>query len=266
MNFKQKLENIIKKNNSLLCVGLDPDLEKIPSHLLKTKNPIFEFNKTVIDATTDLVCCYKPQIAFYASNGLQGIKALIQTIAYIHLRYPKIPVILDAKRGDIGSTAEQYAKEVFDVYRADAVTVNSYLGLDSLKPFLERKNKGIIILTRTSNPGASDFQDLNLNGMPLYVAVAKKIVAWNKVYKNCLMVVGATWPKQLQKVRKIAPEMFFLIPGIGAQGGDLKKTLSYGLDSKKSGLIINSSRGIIFSDNPRKEARKLRDEINSYRK
>jgi len=272
MKFQQKLNNIIKKNNSLLCVGLDPHLEKIPKHILKKKNPIFEFNKTIIDVTADFVCCYKPQIAFYAANGLAGIKALIQTIAYIHLKYPEIPVILDAKRGDIGSTAEQYAKEVFDVYLTDAVTVNPFLGLDSLKPFLERRDKGIIILARTSNPGASDFQDLRVNITPLYMEIAKRIVVWNKTYKNCLMVVGATWPEQLQKVREIAPEMFFLIPGIGSQGGDLKNTLKYGLTKEKSGLIISASRSIIFASNgkdfaktARKEALKLKKEINRYR-
>lgn len=265
MNFGKKLEKIIKKNNSLLCIGLDPDLEKIPSHLLKTKNPIFEFNKAIVDSTNDLVCCYKPQIAFYASNGLPGIKALIQTITYIHLKYPQIPVILDAKRGDIGSTAEQYAKEVFDVYRVDAVTVNPYLGFDSLKPFLEKEDKGIIILARTSNPGAKDFQDLKVNKTPLYIEIAKKVVDWDKTYGNCLMVVGATWPEQLKEIRSIVKDMFFLVPGIGAQGGDLEKTLKAGLTKNKSGLIINSSRGIIFSENPRKEAKKLKDLINKYR-
>lgn len=273
MKFLQKLNNAIKKNNSLLCVGLDSDLEKIPSFLLKKQDPIFEFNKKIINVTADLVCCYKPQFAFYASQGISGLKALIQTIAYIHLKFPQIPVILDAKRGDIGSTAEQYAKEVFDVYLADAVTVNPFLGLDSMKPFLERKDKGIIILCRTSNPGASDFQDLNLNGVPLYLEIAKKVNQWNKKYKNCLMVVGATWTEQLRKVREIAPEMFFLIPGIGAQGGDLEKTLKNGLTRGKSGLIINSSRGIIyassnadFASKARKEALSLKDLINEYRK
>lgn len=265
MRFLQKLNNAIKKNNSLLCVGLDPDLEKIPSNLLKFPNPIFGFNKEIIDATADLVCCFKPQFAFYASNGLPGIKALIQTIAYIHLKYPQIPVILDAKRGDIESTAEQYAKEVFDVYLADAVTVNPFLGLDSLKPFLKRGDKGIIILARTSNPGASDFQDLRINTTPLYMEIAKKVVVWNKTYGNCLMVVGATWPQQLKEMRSIAKDMFFLIPGIGVQGGDLKKTLKAGLTKNKSGLIISSSRGIIFSENPREEALMLKEEINKYR-
>jgi orotidine-5'-phosphate decarboxylase len=265
MTFRQRLENLIEKNDSLLCVGLDPDITKLPKNILKNNNPLLEFNKQIIDSTFDLVCCYKPQIAFYAANGLPGMKALIQTVDYIHLKYPQIPVILDAKRGDIGSTAEQYTKEVFDIYHADAVTINPYLGFDSVKPFLARKDKGIIILARTSNPGAADFQDLNVNGAPLYVDVAKKIYAWDKIYGNCLMVVGATWPEQLREIRKIAPEMFFLIPGIGAQGGDLEQTLKAGLTENKSGLIINSSRGIIFSENPRQEALKLRDEINKYR-
>lgn len=265
MKFLQRLNNIIKKNNSLLCIGLDPDLEKIPKNFLKKKDSIFEFNKSIINATADIVCCYKPQFAFHASNGIRGIKALIQTIAYVHLKYPQIPVLLDAKRGDIGSTAIQYAREVFDIYSADAITVNSFLGLDSLEPFLEREDKGIVILTRTSNSGASDFQDLMINKTPLYMKIAKKVVAWNKIYKNCLMVVGATWPEQLQKIREIAPEMFFLVPGIGAQGGDLKKTLKAGLRKDKSGLIISSSREIIFSDNPRKEALRLKNEINKYR-
>lgn len=272
MTFLQKLNKAIKKNNSLLSIGLDPDLEKIPSHLLKTKNPIFEFNKAIVDSTNDLVCCYKPQVAFYASNGVPGIKALIQTIAYIHLKYPQIPVILDAKRGDIGSTAEQYVKEVFDVYRVDAVTVNPYLGFDSLKPFFEKVNKGIIILARTSNPGVRDFQDLMVNKTPLYAEIAKKVVTWDKIYGNCLMVVGATWPEQLREVRSIAKNMFFLVPGIGAQGGDLEKTLKNGLRSDKSGLIISSSRGIIYASSKpnfasaaREEALKLKNEINKYR-
>lgn len=265
MNFRQKLESAIQENNSLLCVGLDPDIEKLPQQFLKKENSIFEFNKWIIDQTADLVCCYKPQIAFYASAGIPGIKALSETIDYIHLKYPKIPVILDAKRGDVGSTAKQYAKEVFDVYSSDAATVSPLLGFDSLKPFLERKDKGIIILARTSNEGASDFQDLLVNSTPLYAEIAKKIVVWDKTYNNCLMVVGATWPEQLQKVREIAPEMFLLIPGIGAQGGDLEKTLKAGLTKGKSGLIISSSRGIIFAESPRQEAIKLKEEINKYR-
>ena len=273
MTFKQKLENIIKKNNSLLCVGLDSDLEKIPRHLHKKENPIFEFNKIIIDKTYDLVCAYKPNIAFYASEGLLGLKQLVQTIFYIRLKYPDIPIILDAKRADIGSTSMLYAKEAFDVLKADAVTVNPYLGFDSLRPFLERKGKGIIILCRTSNQGASDLQDLNVNKNPLYLEVAKKVVEWNKMYKNCLMVVGATWPQQLKKIREIASDMFFLIPGVGAQNGNLKNTLRYGFDKNFSGLIISASRSIIFAseefdfaERAREEALELKNEINKYRK
>jgi len=272
MNFKDKLEKIIKENNSLLCIGLDPAFGKMPKKILKKKNSIFEFNKSIINETADIVCSYKPQFAFYASRGLDGIKALIQTIAYVHHQYPKIPVILDAKRGDIGSTAEQYAEEIFDVYSADAVTVNPFLGFDSLKPFLERKDKGIIVLARTSNPGASDFQDLKINISPLYIKIAEKVVAWHKIYKNCLMVVGATWPQQLKEIRDIANDMFFLIPGVGAQRGDLKNTLKYGLTKQKSGLIISASRSIIFASKERdfakqarREAIKLKEEINTYR-
>ncbi|OGH31591.1 MAG: orotidine 5'-phosphate decarboxylase [Candidatus Levybacteria bacterium RIFCSPHIGHO2_02_FULL_42_12] len=272
LTFHQKLENAIKKNNTLLCVGLDPDLDKIPKHLIAGSDPIFAFNKAIIDATSDLVCSYKPQIAFYASQGLLGLKALIQTVSYIHMAYPHIPVILDAKRGDIGSTAIHYTKEVFDVIRADAVTVNPYLGFDSLQSFLERRDKGIIILCKTSNPSASDFQDAKINKEPLYIKVAKKIIAWNKQYHNCLMVIGATYPKELSAIRTLEPDMFFLVPGIGTQGGNLENTLKFGLTKNKSGLIISSSRAIIFASNgkdfaqmARKKAKKLKNEINKYR-
>lgn len=274
MTFRQKLEKIIKRNNSLLCIGLDPDLGKIPKHLRKYKDPIFIFNKGIIDATHDLVCAYKPQIAHYSALGIRGIGSLLKTINYLIHTYPKIPIILDAKRADIESTSRFYAKEVFDVFNADAVTVNPHMGLDSLKPFLERKEKGVVILCKTSNKSAGDFQDLVISStkIPLYIHVAKKAQEWNKIYKNCLLVVGATWPEQLQKVREIAPKMFFLVPGIGAQRGDLKKTLKNGLRKDKSGLIISVSRTIIyvssrpnFASSARKEALKLQKEINKYR-
>ena len=274
MKFQQKLNKIIKKNNSLLSIGLDPDLEKIPQHLKKYKDPIFNFNKQIIDATNDLVCAYKPQIAHYSALGIQGIGSLLKTINYLVHFYPKIPIILDAKRGDIDSTAQQYAKEVFDVYHADAVTVNPYMGLDSLKPFLERKDKGVIVLCRTSNKSAGDFQDLRIssNKLPLYLHVAKKVREWNKEYRNCMLVVGATWPEELNKIREIAPKMFILVPGIGAQGGDLKQTLKSGLRKDRSGLIIHTSRAIIFASSKpnfassaRKEALKLKESINKYR-
>lgn len=265
MTFRQKLENIIKKNNSLLCIGLDPDLNKFPKYILKKKNPIFEFNKQIIDTTYDLVCAYKPNIAFYEAEGIKGLQQLKQTIEYLRKKYPQIPIVLDAKRADIGNTARMYAKSVFDYFNFDAVTVNPYLGFDAIEPFLNYKDKGIIVLCRTSNPGASDFQDLMIKNEPVYIKIAKKVNLWDKKYKNCLMVIGATYPQELKEIRKIAKDMLLLIPGIGAQGGDLKKTLKAGLTGNKSGLIISSSRGIIFSENPREEALRLREEINKYR-
>ena len=274
MNFHQKLNKIIKKNNSLLCVGLDPDLEKIPQHLRKHIDPIFNFNKRIIDATHDLVCAYKPQIAYYAGLGIRGLGSLLKTINYLTHTYPQIPIILDAKRGDIESTARLYAKEVFDIFNADAVTVNPYMWLDSLKPFLERKDKGIIILCKTSNKSADDFQNLEISKskMPLYIYIARKAQEWDRAYKNCLLVMGATWPEELRKVREIAPKMFFLVPGIGAQGGNLKKLLENGLRKDKSGLIIHAGRSIIYASNKanfasaaRKESLKLQKEINKYR-
>lgn len=272
MNFLQKLKTTIKQNNSLLCIGLDTDTSKIPKLFLMRSNPAFEFNKNVIDSTADLVSCYKINIAFYAADGIKGLETLIQTIRYIHERYAGMPVILDAKRADIGNTSQEYVKEVFDVIGADAVTVNPYLGLDSLEPFLKRKDKGIIILCRTSNKGASDFQDLKVEGEPLYIRVAQKVVEWNKQYGNCLLVVGATWPEELKRIREVAKDMFFLVPGIGAQDGDLEKVLKFGLTEEKSGLapiksglIIHSSRAIIYDNNPKQKAEELRSKINKYR-
>jgi len=280
MNFKQKLEKIVKKNNSLLCIGLDPDLEKIPQHLRKHEDPLFTFNRLLIDATHDLACAYKPQIAHYSALGIQGLGSLLKTVDYLTHKYPEIPIILDAKRADIGLTSKLYAKEAFDVFGTDAVTVNPYFGLDSLLPFLQRKDKGVIILCRTSNKGALDFQDLEVYSssdqakpeIPLYLYIARKVQIWNKTYGNCLLVVGATWPEQLKKVREIVPDMFLLVPGVGAQGGNLEKTLKNGLRKDKSGLIIHASRAIMyaskgedFADKARVEAEKIRNIINKYR-
>jgi len=272
MNFKKKLDKIIAKSNSLLSIGLDPELSKIPKSLLSLEDPLFQFNKAIIDATFDLVCVYKPNTAFYEAYGIEGIESLKKTIEYIKTSYPEIPIIADAKRADIGRTSEKYAKSVFDYFGCDAVTVNPYLGLDSIEPFLKYEDKGIIVLCRTSNPSASDFQDLMIGNNPLYIHVAKKVVEWDKKYHNCLMVVGATWPEQLKEIRKIAPGMFFLVPGIGSQGGDLKKTLHYGLTNSRSGLIIHSSSAIIyassendFAQKAREAAKTLRDEINKER-
>ncbi len=270
MNFIGKLESAQQKNNSLLCVGLDPDLERLPESCRQANEPFFTFNRALIEATADLVCAYKPQMAHYAACGAEA--ELLATIDHIRENYPEIPVILDAKRGDIGSTAKKYALEAFARYQADAVTVNPYLGGDSLEPFLDYADKGVIILCRTSNPGGADLQGLKVGDEALYLKLARLAAgAWNK-NRNILLVVGATWPAELARVREIVGEMPLLVPGIGAQGGDIEAVLKAGLDPRGLGLVINSSRGIIFADSgknyvpaARQAALKLRDEINFFR-
>lgn len=272
MTFLEQLKETIAHHNSLLSIGLDTDPTKIPKILQMEPDSAYLFNKAIIDATSELVCAYKINIAFYSAYGEHGLDTLLQTVSYIKDTYEHIPVILDAKRGDIGSTSEKYANEAFDVIEADAVTVNPYMGFDSIKPFLERKDKGVIVLCRTSNEGANDFQQLDVAEKPLYIHVAEKVVEWHKAYGNCLLVVGATAPEQLQQVRRLAPDMFFLVPGIGAQGGDVADTLKAGLTAEKSGLIINSSRGILYASSEEDFAQKakgvaivLRDQINQHR-
>ncbi|MEA1923636.1 MAG: orotidine-5'-phosphate decarboxylase [Pseudomonadota bacterium] len=270
MNFIKKLEFIQKKNISLLCVGLDPSLERLPESCRTQPQPFLAFNQALIDATADLVCAYKPQIAHYAAVGAE--MELLATINYIHENYPDIPVILDAKRGDIGSTAEKYAVEAFIRYQADAVTVNPYLGGDSLEPFLKYQEKGVVILCRTSNPGGSDLQGLEVDGEPLYLKLAELAAdSWNE-NRNILLVVGATWPAELARVREKVGDIPLLVPGIGAQGGDLAAVMQAGLDRHGAGLVINSSRGIIYADSgdgfadaARQAALELRDAINSHR-
>ena len=270
MIFIEAIEAAWKRNNSLLCVGLDPDLNKIPAHLRKNDLPLFLFSKAIVNSTADLVCAFKPQIAYYSASGSEYELEMI--IEHIHENHPGIAVILDAKRGDIGSTAKMYAQEAFDRYKADAVTVNPYMGPDTLQPYLDREDKGVIILCRTSNPGAKDIQDLNSNGKKLYQIVAEKAASeWN-YNGNVLLVVGATYPKELKEIRSIVGDMPLLVPGIGAQGGDIERTVTNGKNGKGTGMIINSSRGIIYSgkgDNFAEAARiaalRLRDEINRYR-
>jgi orotidine-5'-phosphate decarboxylase len=263
MNFKEKLSKIVDKNNSLLCVGLDIDKEKIPGFLFKESiNPYLEFNKKIIDTTKDLVCAYKLNMAFYEVLGMQGYELLEETINYI----PKdIIIILDGKRNDIGNTATKYAQSLFETLNADAVTINPYLGFDSVKPFLEYTDRCSFILCRTSNPSAKDFQDLKLDKEELYLRVAKKIKEWDT--NNTLgVVVGATYHEELKKIRSLLGEnTTILIPGIGAQGGNVEKTIKYGTNKEGKNAIINSSRGIIYSKDIRKSAMLLRDEINNYR-
>lgn len=271
--FQTKLDLAVNRNNSLVCVGLDSDIGKIPEFLKRGKNPQFTFNKAIIDATHDLVCAYKPNSAFYESRGAAGVTELKMTCDYLRVTFPQIPFIIDAKRGDIGNTNDAYAQYVFDYLGADAVTLQPYLGGEANEPFLKMKDKGIFILCRTSNPGAGEFQDLQVGNEPLYTFMAKQITKiWNK-NNNCALVVGATYPKELAEVRKIAGDMTILVPGIGAQGGDVEATLKAGLNSDTSGLIINSSRGIIFAGNGKDFAERARQEtislqklINSYRR
>ena len=271
MTFQKKFDLVSKANSSFVCIGLDIDISKLPKHLLRKKFPIFEFNKAIIDATHSLVCAYKPNSAFYEAYGDKGILQLKMTFDYLRKKYPKVITILDAKRGDIGTTNLGYTSFAFDYLEADAITLHPYLGKESLEPFLKKTDKGCIILCRTSNSGGGEFQDLKVKGNPLYKVVATKVVKdWN-TYGNCMLVIGATYPKELKEVRKIVGDMVLLIPGVGAQGGDVKQIMKVGINSKKSGLIISSSRGIIyasqnkdFAEKAMIETKKLRDEINSY--
>ena len=263
-------------SGSLLCVGIDPEPGHYPSTLVDDPDRVFTFGKAIIDATAEYACAFKPQIAHFAAQGAED--ALERLIAYVHAAHPGIPVILDAKRGDIGSTALNYAREAFDRFRADAVTANPYLGSDSLAPYLERADKGVVVLCRTSNPGAADLQDLPVASAdgatrPLYQRVAEKAARdWN-ANGNLSLVVGATWPEQLGEVRAIVgPSIPLLVPGIGAQGGDVEAVLKHGLNADRTGLMISSSRAILyasggadFADAAARVARDTRDAINRYR-
>jgi orotidine-5'-phosphate decarboxylase len=266
MNFIGKLLGASRNNKSLLCVGLDPDPKLMP------KLTVFEFNREIIDATSDLVCAYKPNLAFYEALGIGGLRALGKTLAHV----PKgIPVIGDAKRGDIASSAEAYARALFETLGFDAVTVNPYLGLDSIAPFIAYTDKGVFILCKTSNAGSADFQDTLCtesisasNTRPLFEVVAMKARDWN-TRGNIGLVVGATYPEQLRRVRELCPELPLLIPGIGAQGGDLAEVVRYGVDANGEKASINCSRQILyaskgrdFAETARREALKLRDQIN----
>jgi orotidine-5'-phosphate decarboxylase len=262
MKFIDKLLNASRKNKSWLCIGLDPDPELMP------EVDVLQFNKAIIEATSDLVCAYKPNLAFYEALGTQGLTILEKTIKHVPA---DIPVIGDAKRGDIGNTARAYARALFSILGFDAATVNPYLGYDSLEPFINYPDKGVFILCRTSNKGATDFQDLRTNGLPLYEAVAQKAKEWD-IHGNIGLVVGATYPEELRKIRSICPEMPLLIPGIGAQGGDLASAVGYGVDARGEKAIINVSRQILYASKEkdfaqagRNAAEKIRNQINDYR-
>ena len=284
-NFLSMLKKLWAQNR-VVCIGLDSDYEKIPefvknytmeemaktvsvpAHQIAIEETMFLFNKSIVDATADLVCAYKPNIAFYEEQGVAGISALIRTIAYIKKRAPEVPIILDAKRADIGNTNRGYVQSAFEMYGADAITVHPYLGAEAMKPFLEQKNQGIIVLWRTSHPGAGEVQDLEVDGKPFYQVVAKRVAEnWNE-NGNCAVVVGATYPEELQEVRKIVGNMPILVPGVGTQGADVRKTVLAGGNE----IIINTSRGAIFASNgsdfaeaTRKETIRLSELINRYR-
>jgi orotidine-5'-phosphate decarboxylase len=256
-----------------LCVGLDADYQKIPESVrtASVADSLFEFNRAIITATAEYCCSYKPNSAFYEGYGLDGLEALMRTTRFLRENYPEIPVILDAKRADIGNTNYGYVKSVTEVFLAHAITVHPYLGKEAMVPFLENRNLGVIVLCHTSNPGAAEFQELPVgSGQTLYQRVAQKVAGeWN-TNGNCGLVLGATYPEQLAEVRKLAPEMPFLIPGIGAQGGDLVRTVQNGLSSRGTGIIINASRSIIYaSSGPNfaaaagNEAAKLDQEIRT---
>ncbi|MEO6186139.1 MAG: orotidine-5'-phosphate decarboxylase [Steroidobacteraceae bacterium] len=268
--FVAKLYAAAARNNSLVCVGLDPEPEKLPAHVRALPQPIFEFNRQIIDATAHFACCFKPQFAHYAALGAED--QLLATIRYIHEQHPGLPVILDSKRGDIGSTAAKYAQESFERYGADAVTLNPYLGFDSIEPYLKWRDRGVIILCRTSNPGARDFQDLESGGKRLYRHVAERVARdWNST-GNCMLVIGATYPEELAEIRAAVGDLPFLVPGVGAQGGDVAAAVRAGRTANGLGMVLNSSRGIIYAASGADfaaaaavAARTLRDEINLYR-
>jgi orotidine-5'-phosphate decarboxylase len=269
--FAKQLADVWERNNSLVCVGLDPEIERLPASIAAEASPIFQFNKAIIDATADLVCAYKPQFAHYAAYEAED--QLERTIDYIQSNYPHVPVILDSKRGDVGNTAERYAIEAFERYHADAVTVNPYLGGDSLEPFLRHEDKGVIILCRTSNPGAREIQDLPVGTRKLYHVIAQLAAEkWNS-RGNCMLVVGATYPRELAEIREIVGDMPFLVPGVGAQGGDVNQAVQNGRTRSGTGLVISSSRAILYASGgadfataARAATTTLRDQINAARR
>ena len=274
MDFMQALRARWRAADSLVCVGLDPEPARFPARFRDDPDAVFAFCRDIADATAEFACAFKPQVAHFAALGAES--SLERLIAHLHAAHPGVPVILDAKRGDIGSTASHYATEAFDRYGADAVTANPYLGRDAMQPFLDRADKGVVILCRTSNPGAGDLQDLIVaddhGARPLYQQVAATVARqWNG-NGNCALVVGATWPQQLREVRAIVGDMPLLVPGVGAQGGDVEAVVTNARSADGSGLMVSSSRAILyassgddFAEAAAHAARELRDAINRHR-
>ncbi|HEV2122934.1 MAG TPA: orotidine-5'-phosphate decarboxylase [Chloroflexota bacterium] len=268
--FFARLEASIQRNKSLLCIGLDVEPEKLPRslHSLPPAQAVLAFNRQIIDATADLVACYKPNLAFYEALGPEGLDVLRQTLTLIP---PEIPTIGDAKRGDIDNTMRLYAKALFDVYGFSAVTASPYLGEDALEPVLSRKDRGVFLLCRTSNPGAGEIADLNVDGRPLYLEIADRVQRWNK-HGNIGLVVGATYPRELAQVRNVCPDLPVLLPGVGAQQGLLEESVAAGVDRQGSGLVVNVGRQVLYASSAddfpqaaRQVAQQLRDRINRAR-
>ena len=269
MSFKEKLHQATSRNNSLLCVGLDTDRAKLPDAVCGRRDPVLYFNQKIIDATADLVCCYKPNFAFYGALGASGFATLQRTIKHVP---DHVPVIIDAKVGDIGNTAEQYAHKFFDVLSADALTVTPYMGTDAITPFTAYRDRTTFLVCLTSNPGADDFEKQHMGNRPLYEHVIAKAHKWND-NANIGLVIGGTQPEHFASVRSLAPNMPFLIPGIGAQGGDIASAVRNGQDAAGAGILVNSSRGILYassSDDYAQAARRatlaLRDALNEHRR
>ena len=263
MNKQQIIEQIQKKK-SFLCVGLDTDLNKIPQHLLDAEDPVFEFNKRIIDKTAEFAVAYKPNTAFYEVYGAKGWQSLEKTVQYIKANYPDMFVIADAKRGDIGNTSANYAKAFFNTLKVDALTVAPYMGKDSVEPFLGFEDKWVILLALTSNKGSQDFQYLNVGERLLHQQVLQTATTWASS-EQMMFVVGATHPEELGEIRKLLPDYFFLVPGVGAQGGDLQTVAKYGL-SKDCGLLVNSSRGIIYASNGEDFAERAAEEAQKLQR
>jgi orotidine-5'-phosphate decarboxylase len=269
MAFTEKLAAVVTRNESLLCVGLDPELELFPSHLQREPATIIEFNRTIIEATQDLVCCYKPNIAFYQRYGAEGWAALRATIGSVP---PHIPVLLDAKSGDVGNTMRAYADAAFLELKADAVTLAPWYGHDAIRPFLAYRDRGVFLVCRTSNAGGADFQDALIEGEPLYLRVARRAVEWNRPHGHIGLVVGATGPAQARAVRAAAPELAFLVPGLGAQGADLEAAVGAALRIDGAGILAAASRSILYAGSgpdyagaARAEAQRLRAALNLAR-
>lgn len=266
---KQELINQIYTKKSFLCVGLDTDINKIPEHLLECEDPVFEFNKSIIDATAEYTIAYKPNSAFYEVYGAKGWMSLEKTVSYIKERHPEIMVIADAKRGDIGNTSANYARAFFETLNADAITVAPYMGLDSVEPFLNFDGKWVILLALTSNKGSKDFQYISTDKGTLYKTVLSKATEWADSNKM-MFVVGATHPEELKEIREMLPDYFLLVPGVGAQGGTIEDVAKNGLNNE-CGLIVNSSRGIIyaskdihFAERAAEEAKKLQQQMQAF--